>query len=89
MTNHAAQPALCADCLSIVHALAEAGPPDDRVIKRCPHNAVIAVVAKRGGTIVNWHLQGPLTDAEADVIGAKILAQFAAAGMVAHEITKQ
>jgi len=31
MTNHVAQPALCADCLSIIHVLAEAGAPDDRV----------------------------------------------------------
>jgi hypothetical protein len=89
MTNHAAQPALCADCLSIIHMLAEAGPPDDRVIKRCSHNGVIAVVAKRAGTIVNWHLEGPLTEAEADAIGAKILMQFAAAGMVGHEIKRQ
>jgi hypothetical protein len=89
MTTHVRQPALCADCLAVVEALAEAGPPNDRVIKRCPHNGVIAVAAKRGGSIMNWHLEGPLTDEQADVIGAKILAQFAAAGMVHHEITKQ
>jgi hypothetical protein len=89
MTTHTPPPQLCADCLSMVHALAETGPADDRVIKRCPHNGVIAVAAKRGGSIVNWHLEGPLTDAEADAIGAKILTQFAMAGMVAHEITKQ
>jgi hypothetical protein len=92
MTTHAAQPALCADCLSVAQALAETGPPNDRVIKLCSHGAdgvVIAVAAKVGGTITHWHLEGPLSDAEADIVGAKILATFAAAGMVHHEITRQ
>jgi hypothetical protein len=92
MMNHAAQPALCADCLNVAQALAETGPPNDRVIKLCSHGTggvVIAVAAKLGGTIMHWHLEGPLSDDQADVVGAKILAQFAAAGMVHHEITKQ
>lgn len=50
---------------------------------------MIAVAAKRGGTIAHWHLEGPLSDAEADLVGAKILMMFAAAGMVDHTPTEQ
>jgi hypothetical protein len=89
MTEHSKQAALCPSCEAIAQSLAEAGPVNDTVLKRCPHNGVIAVASKRGGKITHWHLEGPLTDAEADAIGAKILAQFAAAGMQVHEVTRQ
>jgi hypothetical protein len=92
MTNHVPQPQLCADCLNVAHALAETGPPSDRVIKRCSHGAdgvVIAVGSKIGGRICHWHCDGPMDEAQADVVGARILMQFAAAGMVGHDITRQ
>lgn len=89
MTQHVPQARLCPDCETVAHALAEAGPPDDRVLKRCPHNRVIAVASKRGGTIVLWQLLGPLTDEQADVLGAKIFLDMAAAGMKVHEVTRQ
>jgi hypothetical protein len=92
-SNHAAMPALCAECLTVAHALAETGPPNDRVIKLCAHAgpdlAVIAVGAKIGGEIKNWHLEGPLTEEQAHVVGTRIMMQFAAAGMFHHPITKQ
>jgi hypothetical protein len=86
---HAPQPRLCPDCLAVAHALADAGPPDDRVLKRCPHTGAVAVAAKRGGAIVSWHMEGPLTDEQADVLGARLLLAFAAAGMVDHTPTEQ
>lgn len=89
MTQHAPQARLCPDCETVAHALAEAGPRDDKVIKRCPHNAVIAVGIKRGGVIVRWSIEGPLTDEEADVFGANLLLGYAAAGMKEHKITRQ
>jgi hypothetical protein len=92
MTQHVQQPRLCPECETAAHALAETGPPDDRVIKRCSHGgdgAVIAVAAKRGGAIVNWHLEGPLTEEQADILGDRILLAMAAAGMKVHDITRQ
>jgi hypothetical protein len=89
MSEHAKQPQLCPDCEAVAHALAEAGPPDDVVLKRCPHNAVIAVGSKQGKTLVHWHVEGPLTDEQADAVGARVLLAFAAAGMNVHEISRQ
>ena len=89
MTDHAKQPQLCANCEAVAHALAEAGPPDDAVLKRCEHNAVVAVGSKRGKTLVHWHIEGPLTDKQADQLGARLLLMFEAAGMKVHEITRQ
>jgi hypothetical protein len=89
MTEHVPQPRLCPDCEAVAHALAEAGPPDDAVLKRCTHNAVIAVGSKRGKTLVHWHVEGPLTDEQADMVGARLLLALAAAGMNVHEIARQ
>jgi hypothetical protein len=89
MKNHAPPPQLCAHCLAIVHALADAGPLEDPVLKFCPHAAVIAVASRRAGAIHNWHLERPLTEAEAIEIAAKLHARFAAAGMKVHDVTRQ
>jgi hypothetical protein len=92
MIEHAHQPKLCAECETVAHALAETGPPDDRVIKRCWHDpagVVIGVAAKRGGQIVNWHVEGPMSESQADVVGAAIVATMVRSGMKVHEITKQ
>jgi hypothetical protein len=89
MTEHAPQPRLCPDCEAVAHALAEVGPPNDAVLKRCPHNAVIAVGSKRGKTLVHWHVEGPLTDEQADAVGARLLLIFGAAGMNVHDIARQ
>ena len=87
--THARQARLCPECETVAQALAESGPPNDVVFKRCPHNAVIAVASKAGGHIAHWNLQGPLTDEQADVVGARILLTLAAAGIKEHEITRQ
>jgi hypothetical protein len=92
MTHHVQMPRLCDDCETTAQALAETSPPNDRVIKRCAHGTegvVIAVGAKRGGAIMNWHIEGPLTEEQADVLGARIVLGFSAAGMRVHEITRQ
>jgi hypothetical protein len=89
MTQHAPQAQLCPDCETVAHALAEAGPPHDAVLKRCPHNAVIAVAHKRGGEIVRWQIEGPLTDKQADQLGVRLILTLAAAGMQLHDITRQ
>jgi hypothetical protein len=89
MSKHVPQPRLCPDCEAVAHALAEAGPPDDAVLKRCPHNAVIAVGSKQGSALVHWHLEGPLTDEQADAVAARVLLALTAAGMKVHEITQQ
>jgi hypothetical protein len=89
MTDHARQPQLCPDCEAVAHALAEAGPPNDAVLKRCTHNAVIAVGSKQGRTLVHWHVEGPLTDKQADQLTARLLLTFAAAGMRSHDIKRQ
>jgi hypothetical protein len=89
VTQHAQQPRLCAECEAVAHALADAGPPNDHVLKRCTHNGVVAVAAKRGGIIMSWQCEGPLTDEQADALGARLLRAFAAAGMVDHTPTRQ
>jgi hypothetical protein len=73
----------------VAHALADAGPPNDCVLKRCTHNGVVAVGSKRGATIAHWHIEGPLSDEQADALGARLLLAFAAAGMVDHTSTRQ
>jgi hypothetical protein len=87
--NHTPPPQPCADCLAIIHAIADAGPREDRVLQFCTHHGVLAVASKRAGEIVNWHLEGPLTDAEAGEVAARLHERFAAAGMKVHEITRQ
>jgi hypothetical protein len=89
MTQHAPQPRLCDNCLAVAHSLAAVGKPDDRVLKRCPHTGTIAVGATRGGIIMSWHLEGPLTDAEADIVSARILGLFAHAGLSDNTPTRQ
>ena len=91
MTQHVQQPRLCAECETVAHALAETGPTLDRVIKRCSHGAdgvVIAVGAKRGGAIMNWQIEGPLTEEQADILGARMVHAMTAAGMKVHEIPR-
>jgi hypothetical protein len=87
--SHAEQPRLCPDCEAIAHAEAEAGPPDDAVIKRCLHNAVLAIGSKQGGTLVHWHIEGPLTDEQANTATVRVLMALAAAGMKVHDTTRQ
>jgi hypothetical protein len=89
MLKHVPQPRLCPDCEAIVHAKAEAGPPNDLVIQRCLHNAVFAVGTKQGGTLVHFHVEGPLTDEQANTATVRVLLAAAAAGMKVHEITRQ
>jgi hypothetical protein len=73
MTEHAKQPQLCADCETLAHALAESGPPNDPVIKRCTHNAAVAVASKRNGRIVHWYTSGPLSDDQAHKLAAAVI----------------
>jgi hypothetical protein len=87
--KHAEQPRLCNECLSVAHSLAAIGKPDDRVIKRCPHNGVIAVGMTRGGIIRSWHAEGPLSDAQADAVGARLIDMFRRADMVDNTPTRQ
>jgi hypothetical protein len=89
MTEHVPQPQLCPECESVAHAIADVGPPDDAVFKRCPHNRVLAVGSKQGKTLVHWHVEGPLTDEQADTAAARVLLALAAAGMKVHEISSQ
>lgn len=89
MTKHAKQPSLCADCEATAVALAEANPHDRHVLKRCPHNGVVALGLQRGGTIKSWQMEGPLTDVEADALGVRIVAMIAATGMTTRGFTRQ
>jgi hypothetical protein len=92
MTHHVQMPRLCDDCETTAQALAETSPPNDRVIKRCAHGTegvVIAVGAKRGGAIMNWHIEGPLTEEQANVLMARMAIGMAAGGIKAREITRQ
>jgi hypothetical protein len=89
MTQHAPMPRLCPDCEVVAHALADAGPLNDMVFQPCPHNRVIAVGSKQGKTLVHWHVEGPLTDEQADNATARVLLALAAAGMKVHEVTRQ
>lgn len=89
MSDHVPQPRLCPDCEAVAHALAETSPPNDAVFKRCTHNAVIAVGSKQGKTLVHWHLEGPLTDEQADAVAARVLLALTASGMTAREIDQQ
>jgi hypothetical protein len=85
MSKHAPQPRLCPDCEAVAHALAEAGPANDMVFKRCIHNAVIGLGSKVGKTLVSWQIEGPLTDQQADQLCARLLLAFEAAGMKVHD----
>lgn len=89
MTEHAPQPRLCDACEAVAITLAEANPHDQHVLKRCPHNGVVALGFKRGASIKSWQMEGPLTDAEADALGLKIMAMIAAAGMTTRGLTRQ
>jgi hypothetical protein len=92
MTHHVQQPRLCDDCETSAQALAETSEPHEAVIKGCPHGAegvVVAVAAKRGAAIVNWHLEGPLTEEQANVLMARMAIGMAAGGIKAREITRQ
>jgi hypothetical protein len=92
MTQHATQPQICPECEGVAHALAETGPRDDRVLKLCEHGAtgvVIGVAVKRGGRILSWTIQGPMTEAETQVALAMIVAAHERAGMKIHKITEQ
>jgi hypothetical protein len=73
MSKHVPQPQLCPDCEILAHALAESGPPNDTVLKRCMHNRTIAIASKRNGIIVNWIVEGPVTDQQAHALAAKLL----------------
>lgn len=85
-TSHTKQPSLCADCEEIARALAESGPMNDPVIKRCRHNATVAIASKRNGIIVHWYVQGPLSDNQAHQVAAAFLS---ATDLSVHEVRHQ
>ena len=94
MTDHAAQPTLCQNCLDQIHAKAESCPLNDRVMQLCDHRpgpdcAIVAVGATQNHAIVHWHLEGPMSHAQATTVTLAILRQFDRAGMSLHKIQTQ
>jgi hypothetical protein len=93
MQNHVPLPSLCKACEARAYTLAEMGPPEDSVIKRCDcggaNQTVIAVASKSRGRIVHWHIEGPMSAEQARVLGAAILKTFANAGMQIHDLPTQ
>ena len=89
MVKHAEQPSLCAKCLAEAHVLAETGRPNDRVLKLCKcagdDSAVIAVAVKVFGKIIHWHVEGPCSIEQADVISVKIIETLLRGGMRVHD----
>jgi len=81
MKTHAPQPRLCEACAARAHELATT-TKGQHVLKRCDHVAgvVIAVALVRHRQIASWHLEGPLSEQEAEVLAARLVAAFAAAG---------
>lgn len=83
MKTHAPQPRLCEACEARAHELATT-TRGQHVLKRCDHvhaaGVVIAVALVRERKIASWHLEGPLTEHESEVLAARLVASFAAAG---------
>lgn len=72
-TPHAPLPRLCADCEAVAIQRA-ATAMDNWVMTWCPHRRCLAVAMLRGGHIASWQLQGPLGEAEAQQMAARVLA---------------
>lgn len=89
MSKHAPQPQLCPDCEIEAQSFAEAGPAEDVVFQRCPHNWVIALASKNGARIVTWMIQGPIDPDNFDAFAIATVAQMLGRGMKIHEITRQ
>jgi hypothetical protein len=80
--KHTPQPALCAACATRVHELAE-NTRGQHVLKRCDHDAagiVIAVALVGNRQIRSWHIEGPMSEREADTLAMRLATTFAAAG---------
>jgi hypothetical protein len=87
--RHAPPPAPCEDCLALIHAVADTRPLEETAMKFCPHNGVLAVARRIAGAIVTWHLEGPLSNAEAIEVAETMQGILATEGLKVHEIATQ